>query len=61
MSNFIAIGSLLLDVVLGGLVNMGPVDPKVDLDQNENMVISFLEETYIRFNHKIFCKFLVQS
>ena len=40
---------------------MGPVDPKVDLDLNENSVISFLEETYIRFSHKIFCKFLVQS
>ena len=40
---------------------MGLVDPKVDLDQNENSIISFLEETYIRFNHKMFCKFFVQS
>ena len=42
---------------------MGSYTPKVDLDLNENSVISFLEETYIlvRFNHKIFFKFLVQS
>ena len=44
MSNFIAIGSLLLNAVFRGSVNMGPADHKVDFDQTENRVINFLEK-----------------